>query len=124
MIFGILRTTGDTLGTLIVCHHFLDVGVRVRRTEAFLLCVVGIQVPFTGDADGKSWLLCYLMGVLLHPTGDRHGYAQTQQPTQKTTWIPDTRSGILPVRRCTLNLKPSVEATAYFDSTNTDSGLR
>jgi hypothetical protein len=46
----------------------------------------------------------------IHPhyaTGDRYGDGAIEQPTQKTTWIPDTQSGILQtIRRCISNLNP------------------
>lgn len=34
----------------------------------------------------------------------QQGIDTAEQPTEKTTWIPDTRSSILQVRRCTSNL--------------------
>ena len=35
-------------------------------------------------------------------------------PTQKTTWIPDTQSGILQVRHCTSNLNPSLNSFSEY----------
>ena len=41
-----------------------------------------------------------------HTTGDRHRHEAIEQQTQKTTWIFDSQSGILQVRRCISNLNP------------------
>ena len=41
-----------------------------------------------------------------HATGDKPRDETIEQQTEKTAWIPDARSGILRVRRCTSKLNP------------------
>ncbi|MGA9665160.1 MAG: hypothetical protein WBQ69_01760, partial [Gallionella sp.] len=49
-----------------------------------------------------------------YTTGDRYSNGEIEQPTQKETWIPDTQSGILQVRRCTSNLNSRTNITAFY----------
>jgi hypothetical protein len=44
-----------------------------------------------------------------YTTRDRYSDGEIEQSTQKTTWIQDTQSGILQVRRCTSNLNPRIK---------------